>query len=100
MPVGNILKAIEKVKARADKAASASSGDFGHSVTDCMEWQVRQLNQIADDVDLLAKALARAVTALGDEASHEHAGGYGKLPDCPACQALTDIDNLLKQEKK
>ena len=59
-----LKKAIEESRARAEEAASVCSDDFGHSVQDCLEWQARQLDGIANDTERLCAALEVAVEAL------------------------------------
>lgn len=64
-------KYLEAVKARAENAASASSDDFGHSVTDCQVWQVQQLDRIADDTAALVARVVELEAALKDIADQK-----------------------------
>ena len=39
---------LKQIKERAEKAAGARSDDFGHSVTDCAQWQANEMVHFGD----------------------------------------------------
>jgi hypothetical protein len=55
---------LKEISERAEKAANAVSDDFGHSVTECTNWQVLQLYQIDKDVQKLIQVIRVQSEAL------------------------------------
>lgn len=58
------LKTLDEMSHHFTKVAEASSDDFGHSVTACMEWQCSQIWKLDENGQKLISALRRAVESL------------------------------------
>jgi hypothetical protein len=89
------LDKLKEISERADKAASAVSDDFGHSVTKCIEWQVSQLYQIDEDVQKLIEVIRVQSEALRFYASHQ-----GRQHDCPTCDLGDQAEDAINEVKK
>lgn len=92
-----LLTKLDEMEKHFAKVAEASSDDFGHSVTACMEWQVSQLWKLDEDAQKLIAALRRAVEGLRCEQPDYCAinGGEFAKMGCGNCKALADIEKIL-----
>lgn len=81
----DLTKLLEEIEARADKAASARSDDFGHNTQDLLLWESGQLAQFAEtDIPRLIAALRVTLEAL-DEISY-----WGLDPTSTAIAGTSD----------
>ncbi len=102
---------LKEISERAEKAASAESDDFGHSVTECIEWQVSQLYQIDKDVQKLIEVI-RVQRAALESIAEDYYLKSGDLSSFPrklieetvaldtdiAKKALAGVEEILGEE--
>lgn len=88
---------IKKILERAERVAEASSDDFGHNVTACMEWQVQQIDGIATDTSRLCKALLMALDGLKNSCVAVGCAD-GSCYGCSACEIYDEAIKELRGE--